>query len=61
MSKFNVVEPFKAVDMNGNEFWLDYDGAEGIGLWVGDPENSVPLSITTTGHLVRWILDNSEV
>lgn len=54
------MDTFVGIDMNGQAFWLDYDGAEGIGIWVGDPENSVPLSLDTTDRLVQWVYDNFE-
>jgi hypothetical protein len=53
---------FKAKDMNGDDFWVDWDGAEGIGFWVGDPEDlSQCLSIGTSLDLVLWFQENWEV
>lgn len=49
---------FRAKDMNGGDFWVDFDGAEGIGFWIGDPENSVPLSRDVTDDLITWIHTN---
>lgn len=49
---------FSAKDMNGVDFWVDFDGAEGIGFWVGDPDSSVPLSHETTADLIDWIVTN---
>lgn len=49
------MEPFKAVDLRGNDFWVDFDGAEGIGFWVGDPEGtSAPLSHDDSQRLIKW-------
>lgn len=49
--------PFTAKDMDGNDFWIDFDGAEGIGFWVGDPERrSQRLDFDTSYDLVEWFL-----
>lgn len=46
---------FQAQDMYGNDFWIDWDGAEGIGFWVGDPEGeSQALDVETSKALVLW-------
>lgn len=46
---------FEDVDMNGEPFWIDFDGAEGIGFWVGDPESgSQPLSLGVSERMVQW-------
>lgn len=46
---------FKAKDMDGADFWVDFDGAEGIGFWVGDPEGlSQRLDVETSLRLVEW-------
>lgn len=52
------MDSFKTVDFNGIEFWVEFDGAEGIGFWVGDPENATPLGIDETYALVMWVLEN---
>lgn len=53
------MRPFTAKDMDGNDFWIDFDGAEGIGFWVGDPEaGSKRLDFDTTYLLVAWFLEN---
>lgn len=49
---------FETDDLNGIDFHVDFDGAEGIGFWVGDPENSTPLGMDETYALVMWVLEN---
>ena len=52
---------FQAQDMDGDGFWVDFDGAEGIGFWVGDPEGQQQrLSHEVSTDLVRWFHENWE-
>lgn len=53
---------FQAKDMDGDDFWVDFDGAEGIGFWVGDPEGQPQrLSHKVSASLVKWFHENWEV
>jgi hypothetical protein len=54
---------FQATDMNGNPFWVEWDGAERIGFWVGNPNEEYvqALDIETSRALVKWFQDEWEV
>jgi hypothetical protein len=53
---------FEGRDIDGNLFWIDWDGAESIGFWIGDPDGtSQRLDIETSRALVKWFQDNWEV
>lgn len=46
---------FKAKDREGDLFWVDFDGAEGIGFWVGNPNGDMQsLSLDVSQDLINW-------
>jgi hypothetical protein len=55
-------DTFHAKDMDGNDFWVEWDGAERIGFWIGDPEGeSQALDIGTSRDLIKWFQDEWEI
>lgn len=52
---------FTATDLNGLPVWVDYDGTEGIGIWLGNPEDGwQPLSLEDTDRLIEWFHEFEE-
>lgn len=55
MNSDNDETLFKGVDMFGVDFWVSFDGQEGIAVWIGDPDGvTQPLSLEQFGRLIEW-------
>lgn len=52
------MEPYVTTDRNGDEFSVEFDGVEGIGLWFCLADEWVSISDEETRKFVNWIYRN---